>query len=311
MTIHRTRLAPSPTGYLHLGNARTFLINWLMARQAGGQIVLRMEDLDRQRVKPEMAEAALLDLRWLGLDWDEGPVHQSDRLDRYRAAFDRLRELDLAFPCVCTRKEVAAAASAPHAGDEGPTYPGTCRGRFKSASEAENDAGRPPAWRFRVDPAPLPFDDRFLGPTTIDPSDHGGDFVIRSFDGTWSYQLAVTVDDAEMAINEVVRGRDLVPSTPRQILLHRALGSTPPTFTHLPLVLDRDGRRLAKRHGDTELRELRENGVEPGIVLAHVARLSGMETDGDAVTAEELVRHFELQKVPPEDLAPFPLPWQS
>lgn len=300
MIAVRTRLAPSPTGTLHLGNARTFLINWLAARRAGGAIVLRIEDIDRARCKREFVDRCLDDLRWLGLTWDEGPIFQSDRLDAYEHAFARLVARGAIYPCVCTRKEIAAAASAPHADDEGPSYPGTCRDRFADAADATRAAGRAPAWRFRVEPGAVEFDDVVLGRIALDPSRSGGDFVVRSFDGTFAYQLAVVVDDGAMGITDVVRGDDLVPSTPRQILLHRALGTTPPRFAHVPLVVGADGRRLSKRHGDADLGRLRAAGVEAGLVLARLARASGIDVEAERVTADELIARFDWSRVPRE-----------
>lgn len=303
----RTRLAPSPTGRLHLGNARTFLITWLLARQAGGRVVLRIEDLDRQRVKAGLTECALADLAWLGLDWDEGPIVQSDRLDAYAAAAARLGERGLLYPCVCSRREVRAA-SAPHAEDEW-TYPGTCRDRFADVDAARRATGREPALRFRVPAGVVRFHDGFCGPTGIDPSQVGGDFVVRSVDGTWSYQLAVAVDDAAMGITDVIRGDDLVPSTPRQILLLAALCHAAPRYTHLPLVLDHDGHRLAKRHGDRELAALREAGVPAQRVVALLARWCGIDAIGDAAHAADLIARFDLARVPREPLRIGSLPF--
>lgn len=294
--MNRTRLAPSPTGRLHLGNARTFLINWLLARQEGARVVLRIEDLDAARCRPELLRTALDDLRWLGLTHDEGPFLQSERLPTFARAADELRAGGLVYPCVCTRREVRAA-SAPHAEDEEITYPGTCRGRFATEEEARDHAGRTPALRFRVPPGEVEFEDRVLGATRIDPSIRGGDFVIRSPDGMWSYQLAVAVDDAAMGVTDVVRGDDLVPSTPRQILILRALGNAAPRYAHVPLVLDADGRRLAKRHGDTELAALRDAGISAERVLATVAGLCGIDA-GRETSAAELVPRFDLARLP-------------
>ncbi|CAA9376634.1 MAG: Glutamyl-Q tRNA(Asp) synthetase, partial [uncultured Phycisphaerae bacterium] len=219
-----TRLAPSPTGALHLGNARTFLVNWALARRLGWRVVLRIEDLDGPRVKRGADQAAIDDLRWLGIDWDYGPVRQSDRSALYHSAADRLVAAGLAYPCACTRKEVELAASAPHAEDGSAVYPGTCRGRFASVAEARAATGREPAVRFRVpddaEAAVVGWDDQFLGRRAVDAR-RLGDFVIAKADGTAAYQLAVVVDDADAGVTQVVRGDDLVDSTPRQILLYR------------------------------------------------------------------------------------------
>jgi len=290
----RTRLAPSPTGSLHLGNARTFLITYWMARQARGHVVLRVEDIDQGRSRRRFMDQQIKDLRWLGLDWDEGPVLQSERLSLYERAFEQLKAAGAIYPCTCSRKEVLAAASAPHADDDTPTYPGTCRDRYRDEAQAAAERGRPPCWRFRVAEGVIAFDDRMLGPVESDPSKVGGDFVVRSTDGTFSYQLAVTVDDAAQLITEVVRGDDLVASTPRQILLYRALGHPVPRFTHLPLVVDEHGRRLSKRRGDLDLSKLRQRGVDAREVVDLIARQSGL-ANGDAARDG-----FDLGNVPRE-----------
>src|SRR3954447_1163354 len=252
MPMAVTRLAPSPTGALHLGNARTFLINWMLARQNGWKIILRIEDIDGPRVKAGADTQAIEDLRWLGIDWDEGPIYQLPRMPMYRAAIEQLVEMKLAYPCICSRKEVESAASAPHAEDGATIYPGTCRGRFASIDEAKAASGKEPAIRFAVPDAVIEWTDLFAGTAAINPAHELGDFVIAKADGTPAYQLAVVVDDAAMGITNIVRGDDLLDSTPRQILLYEALGlsNRTPTYYHLPLVVGTDGRRLAKRHGD-------------------------------------------------------------
>ena len=295
-----TRLAPSPTGALHLGNARTFLINWLMARQGGWKIILRIEDLDGPRIKRGADQLAIEDLRWLGLDWDEGPVYQSARRERYRAAIDQLSRVERAYPCVCTRREVDLAASAPHAEDGAAIYPGTCRDQFKSIGDARSSRGREPALRFDTRGQRITFDDGFSGHHEFDVERDLGDFVIAKADGTPAYQLAVVVDDAEMGVTDVVRGDDLLDSTPRQILLYRALGLADriPRYFHLPLVIGPDGRRLAKRHGDTRLATYRGAGASAGRVLAMLARWSGTPDVDDDVTARQLIDRFDLLRVP-------------
>lgn len=293
------RLAPSPTGALHLGNARTFLLAWLSARAQQGRVVLRVEDIDGPRVKPESTQAAIEDLRWLGLDWDGEVVVQSQRLSLYARAAERLVAQGLAYPCTCTRKEVEEAASAPHEGpgNDGPVYPGTCRGRFASLAEAKATTGREAALRVRVDVAAVPFDDRFVG---AQAGRVVGDFVVQKRDCGPAYQLAVVVDDAENGVTEVVRADDLLPSTPRQLLLYRALGLEPPSFAHLPLVVGDDGLRLAKRHGDTSLRHLRQRGASAGAVVGFLARISGLRTTAAATTPRELLADFDLARVPRE-----------
>jgi glutamyl-tRNA synthetase len=292
------RLAPSPTGAQHLGNARTYLAAWLSARSAGGRVLVRIEDIDSPRVKPGAAAQALADLRWLGLDWDGEPVVQTERLPVYEAALDRLKQRDLVYPCTCTRSDVAAAASAPHAEHEPPTYPGTCVGRTPADAPVLAAAGVPFAWRFRVTDSPA-FVDRFRGPTAIDLRAAGGDFVVWKAAGTPAYQLAVVAHDAAQGVTEVLRGDDLVPSTPRQLLLYRALGWEPPAFAHLPLVVGPDGRRLAKRHGDTRLAALREAGVKPEAVVGLLAWSCGWLAEVRPVTPRELLPRFRLAAIPP------------
>ncbi|MBI3724231.1 tRNA glutamyl-Q(34) synthetase GluQRS, partial [bacterium] len=280
----RTRLAPSPTGALHLGNARTFLLTWLWARNAGAGVTLRMEDIDSPRVKPGAAREALFDLRWLGIDWDEGPdlggafapYTQTERLARYEEALAKLRARGLIYPCVCTRKEIEASASAPHGPeDDGARYPGTCRGRFATADDARKLSGREPAWRFLAREGPVSFDDLFAGAQSHDVSRSVGDFVVARAQGP-AYQLAVVVDDAAMGISHVIRGDDLLSSTPRQLLLYEALGLAPPAFLHVPLVVGKDGLRLAKRHGDTRVSSYRERGVKPERLVGLLASWSGL-----------------------------------
>ncbi len=272
------RLAPSPTGGLHLGHARTFFLAWLAVRRGGGRLILRVEDIDTTRVRPGMAEAALVDLRWLGLDWDEGPdvggphapYEQSRRMGRYQAALDLLKSQERVYPCTCTRAEIARAASAPHAEEEGPTYPGTCSAR--TAREADSLGNRAFAWRFRVPAGSVSWEDLVLGFCSLDPSGVGGDFTLARSDAGPSYQLAVVVDDAEMGVTQVVRGEDLTTSTPRQILIHQALGLEPPRYAHVPLAIGTDGRRLAKRDNAIKLSTLRESGVDPGKLISWIAR---------------------------------------
>jgi glutamyl-tRNA synthetase len=295
-----TRLAPSPTGAQHLGNARTYLIAWLAARSRGGRVVLRIEDIDSPRVRAGAAAEACEDLRWLGLDWDEGPYVQTERLSLYEAALKQLQERELVYPCTCTRGDIERAASAPHAEHEGPSYPGTCAGRRVADAAALGD--RPFAWRFRAAPGQWRFDDFYLGPTVVDPTTHGGDFVVWKSAGTPAYQLAVVVDDAANGITEVIRGEDLVPSTPRQLQLYAALDLVPPAFAHLPLVVGPDGRRLAKRHGDTRLRSLREAGVKADALLGLLAWSCRWQDELRPVTLPRLLSRFSLSTIPRQPL---------
>jgi glutamyl-tRNA synthetase len=294
----RSRLAPSPTGAQHVGNARTYLIAWLSARSQGAKITLRIEDIDSPRVKPGATAGIIEDLQWLGLDWDDGPFVQTQRLPLYDDALQALRAAEVVYPCTCTRSDIAAAASAPHDEHEGPAYPGTCA--FRQAADAEG-LNRPYAWRFRVSASPE-FDDLFRGPTCIDLRQSGGDFVVWKASRTPAYQLAVVVDDASMGITEVVRGDDLVPSTPRQHLLFQALGWPPPRFAHVPLVVGPDGRRLAKRHGDTRLTALRSAGVAAESLLGLLAWSCGWLAKNEPITARELLPFFRWTTIPHEPL---------
>ncbi len=300
MSCPTTRLAPSPTGALHLGNARTFLVNWLLARQNGWSIRLRIEDLDGPRVKLGADKQAIEDLRWLGLDWDGDPIYQSPRASLYLNAIQFLMSEGAAYPCVCSRREVEFAASAPHAEDGSRRYPGTCRGRFESIQAARDASGREPAIRFRVPDGIVTFNDAFAGERHFNVARDLGDFVIAKADGTPAYQLAVVVDDAQMGVSHIVRGDDLIESTARQILLYRALKMDDriPSWFHLPLVLGPDGFRLAKRHGDSRLAFYRERRVSPARILALLARWCGMEDVAEGARACDLIDRFDLSRVP-------------
>ena len=291
----RGRLAPSPTGAQHVGNARTYLIAWLSARSNDAELALRIEDIDSPRVKPGATEAIFDDLKWLGLDWDGEPVVQTERLPHYEDALCRLQQDELVYPCTCTRSDVAEAASAPHHENATVAYPGTCANR--RVADAASLAGRPFAWRFRVADSPA-FIDGFRGETRIDINRLGGDFVVWKSAGTPAYQLAVVVDDAAMGITEVVRGDDLVESTPRQLLLYRALGLSPPRFVHVPLVIGPDGRRLAKRHGDTRLASLRTAGVRAESLVGLLAWSCGWIERPTPISARDLLPLFQLATIP-------------
>jgi len=276
MNAYRGRLAPSPTGLLHRGHAHTFWIAQQRAEAARGTLILRNDDLDRSRCRPEFVDAMFEDMRWLGLRWSEGPdlggphapYTQSERLPLYRAAFERLRDAGHLFPCTCSRQDVLRAVGAPHAGEDEPIYPGTCRARWRGKSEIRNPKSET-NWRFRVpDGEVIAFADLAAGPQRAIAGVDFGDFLVWRKDDLPSYQLACTVDDALMGITEVVRGADLITSTFRQLLLYRALGWTAPAFYHCPLVLDETGRRLAKRDVSTTLRGLRAAGMSPADVLA-------------------------------------------
>jgi glutamyl-tRNA synthetase len=266
---YRGRLAPSPTGFLHLGHARTFWVAEQRARAKHGTVVLRNEDLDRARCRAEFFEAMLEDLSWLGLKWDEGPdiggahgpYNQSERMPQYVAAFEALRATGKIYPCKCSRKEVARALSAPHGGDDEPIYPGTCRDRIELATKTARAGVN---WRFRVpDSRRIAFLDTGFGAQSFTAGNDFGDFLVWRKDDQPSYQLAVVVDDAAMRITEVVRGADLLLSTARQLLLYEALHLTPPGFHHCFLITDKRGMRLAKRDDSLALRKLRSDGRTP------------------------------------------------
>jgi glutamyl-tRNA synthetase len=282
---------------MHLGNIRSALLGWLQARAAGGAFLLRIEDLDRARCRPQYVDDLMRDLEWLGLTWDEPPLFQSQRDDVYRDALARLEREGLVYPCFCTRAEIARAASAPHGlSDEGPRYPGTCA-HLTAAQVAERARTRAPAHRFRARPGEVRFVDGLLGPYAQDVEAVVGDFVVRRNDGVASYQLAVVVDDAASHITHVLRGDDLLASTPRQLQLYSALGLPAPSFLHVPLVLGEDGKRLAKREGAFALAELRERGLAPERVLGLLAAWSGLG-DGAPVTLDALVRTFRVEALP-------------
>ena len=304
-TAVRGRLAPSPTGYLHLGNAWSFLLCWLAVRSAGGQLVLRMEDIDPDRSRPHYAEAIQRDLDWLGLDWDEGPdkggpfapYTQSERLERYGEVIEELTRLGHTYPCYCTRKELKTMASAPHAEDVGPIYPGTCLGLSASQRVEREVQGRKPALRLHGSEDTV-FQDLVHGEIRMDWRECGGDFPLRRSDGVVAYQLAVAVDDMEQGINLVVRGSDILPCTPRQILLFRILGAQVPRYAHVPLIVDHEGGRLAKRHQSCELRALREAGIKPQALVGYLGHRAGLLSKASMVTPHELLSVFEWSKLP-------------
>jgi glutamyl-tRNA synthetase len=300
---YRGRLAPSPTGAQHVGNARTYLIAWLRARSQGGRVLLRIEDIDSPRIKQGAAVQACEDLRWLGLDWDEGPSVQTERLPVYEEVLRRLQAEERVYPCTCTRSDVERSASAPHDERAGAgqasgasSYPGTCASRCVAEADRLTE---PFSWRFRLQEARSVYEDGYQGRVEVDQVESGGDFVVWKSAGTPAYQLAVVVDDAAQGVTEVVRGDDLIPSTPRQLLLYEALGLAAPRFVHVPLVVGPDGRRLAKRHGDTRLSSLREAGVKCEALLGLLAWSCGWIERRRDISARELLPLFRLESIPP------------
>lgn len=300
----RGRFAPTPSGRMHLGNLLAALLAWLDARSGGGELVLRIEDLDTQRTSRLFAAQLLDDLRWLGLDWDQGGLEpdyrQSRRTACYEEAFRLLEERGLIYPCYCSRTE-RMAASAPHREDGAVVYSGRCF-RLTAAERAELEGqDRRPAWRVRCPDLSVTVEDGNCGTYTENLARDCGDFIVRRSDGVFAYQLAVVVDDALMGVNHVVRGRDLLCSAPRQAWLHEVLGYPPPRFFHTPLLLAPDGRRLAKRDHDLDMGALRER-YSPGELTGLLAWYAGLVDRPEKVTAAELVPLFSWAKVPKNDV---------
>jgi len=290
------RLAPSPTGHLHVGHARSFLLAWWHARSRGGRIVLRIEDLDHERAKPELVDACLADLAWLGLDWDGEVLFQSSDARPYEQAVLELVASGAAYACTCSRKEIQSALSAPHAAGE-LRYAGRCRGRYASPRAAERTTERAVGLRLRVPAAPLELDDGIVGRYRCDVQREVGDFLLARRDGTFAYQLAVVVDDARQGVNEVLRGDDLLSSAARQAHLQHALGLPRPAWFHVPLVVDPAGRRLAKRDRDLTLASLRNGKLDPRRLIAWIARTTGQPTT-EPLAAAELLEDFDLARLP-------------
>jgi glutamyl-tRNA synthetase len=300
------RFAPSPTGVLHVGNLRTALLAWLFARSQGSRFLMRVEDLDSQRVKPGYEEQQLADLEAIGIDWDGAVVRQSERLELYAQAIGRLDDHGLVYPCFCTRAEIREAASAAHGPLPEGAYPGTCRELTQAERRQREANGRPPALRLRANDARVTFSDLLLG----EYEGQVDDFVIRRGDGTPAYNLAVVVDDAAQRVEEVVRGADLIDSTPRQLLLARLLGLPEPAYAHVPLVLGPDGARLAKRHGAVTLADREALGETPQDVVVWMAHSAGLVDAGERPTAQDLVARFDPSRLPrePTTVSPDPAP---
>jgi glutamyl-tRNA synthetase len=308
----RGRFAPSPTGLIHLGNVWTALLAWLDARQRGGAFVLRMEDLDPDRSRPHYAEQLLHDLRWLGLDWNEGPdvggpyapYEQDRRRESYAAALERLIARGLVYRCYCTRAEVRAAASAPHGNAGHESCPNQCARLVEAEQRARQSSGRRPCLRVRMpdEPVMVEFEDLSRGLIREDVTQAAGDFVIRRADGVHAYQLAVVVDDGAMEITHVIRGADLLDSTARQIWLHQLLGYTPPRFGHVPLLVDRDGHRLSKRHAALAIAELRAAGRRPTEIIGSLAHWAGLTPAIEEVQPRDLIGLLDWTHLPRHDI---------
>ncbi len=301
------RFAPTPSGNMHLGNALCYLLAWLSARSQSGGVVLRFEDTDLMRMRPGAVEQTFSDLLWLGLDWDEGPspderggeYFQSCRTEIYDRRFDELRARGLVYPCFCSRRDVRLA-SAPHAEDRAAVYPGTCRA-LSPAEAAERMKKRAPAWRLRLEDERVSFRDRLRGDFSCEILREYGDFPIRRADGVYCYQFTAALDDALMGVTEVLRSRDLLSSAPWQVYLQRLFGFEPPAFVHIPLLLDEQGRRMAKRDFSLSLREVRRQYSAEEVVGA-LGFLAGLQDEPRPCAARELIALYAPEKLPREDI---------
>lgn len=293
----RTRFAPSPTGYIHLGNVWVAFLNWLWTRQHQGTIVLRMEDIDRQRCHAAYAEALMEDLDWLGIDWDEGPgalysygsAVQSERMDFYRAIFEQWKEAGDVYPCFCTRARLRQIASAPHPGEEGPGYDGRCRNLSPEERARET---KTPSWRFRMKTESISFTDLFCG--MQEKTLHAGtdDLVLVRADGMIAYQLAASADDGAMGITHVFRGRDLLSSAPAQICLLQKMQRIPPVYAHLPLLVDSSHVRLSKRQHGITIRDMREAGITAEQIIGRLLFWAGAVPEGERISAGEALKEI-------------------
>lgn len=293
------RFAPTPSGRLHLGNILCAMLAYLSARSRGGRFLLRIEDVDVPRCPRSLAQQCIDDLTWLGFTWDEAPVYQSERTDIYRAALDRLTEAGHTYPCFCTRAQLMSLA-APNLGDTQVIYPGTCAA-LSPEEAAERAKTRAPAIRLRVPEEDVSFTDGLFGAQTENLARDCGDFILRRSDGLYGYQLAVVVDDALQEVTEIVRGRDILSATPRQLYLQRLLGCPQPEYVHIPLLVDAQGRRLAKRDKDLDLTALSQR-FSPADILGMLATAAGLTEDVRPLTLEQLIPLFDWAKIKREDL---------
>jgi len=301
----RTRFAPSPSGHLHIGNARTAIMNWLFSKHTGGQFILRIEDTDQERSSRDSEKAILNDLNWLGLNWDEGPetdgaygpYHQSERLDFYKQVAQKLSDAGKAYPCYCTAEELEARRKDQIAKGQTTGYDGRCRGLSNSQIQAREREGRKPVLRFHAENTDVTFQDMVKGSITI-PGDHLSDFVIARADGMPMYNFSCVVDDHLMAISHVIRGDDHVSNTPRQILLYNDLEWELPQFAHIPMILGKDRNRLSKRHGATSVAQYREAGYLPETLMNFLSLLSWSSESGDEIlSADRLIEEFDFNRV--------------
>ena len=287
------RFAPSPTGRMHLGNVFSALLSWLSAKSQGGQWLLRIEDIDPGRSRQAYADLLMNDLEWLGLSWDGEPVYQSQRSDIYEHYFQMLKAQGMTYPCYCTRADLLAT-QAPHESDGRVVYPGTCR-------HLPPQPGKPAATRLIVPDSDISFVDGHYGVQSVNLAHQVGDFIIRRKDGAWAYQLAVVIDDALMGVTEVVRGCDLLLSSPQQMYVAQLLGFTSPQFIHLPLLCNAQGQRLSKRDGGLDMASLRQSNTAPEII-GKLAQIAGLQSTPDPVTPEDLLASFSWEKVPQENV---------
>lgn len=293
------RFAPTPSGKLHLGNILCAMLAYLSARHEGGKFLLRIEDLDLPRCPAVLSNQVIADLQWLGFTWDEAPLWQSLRSDVYQQALDQLTDAGLTYPCFCTRAQLHASA-APNLGDTQFVYAGTCRS-LSPAERAALYAIRKPALRLHVPDETITFTDGLFGVTSEHLANDCGDFILKRSDGLFGYQLAVVVDDAACGVNQVVRGRDILSATPRQLSLQRALGLSQPAYIHIPLLMDSDGRRLAKRDHDLDLSQLARS-FNPNELLGMLAFTAGLLDEPEPLSLEQLIPRFDWGRIPTHDL---------
>ena len=296
------RFAPTPSGRMHLGNVFSALMAWLSVRSKGGALLLRIEDLDTLRCPRENEELLREDLMWLGLGWDREQPRQSEKTEFYEETLCKLKEAGQVFPCWCTRGDLKNAPNAPHASDGHPIYPGTCR-ELTEAERRSRWAERPPLWRLRVPDETVTFVDGHYGEYSENLAAECGDFILRRADGVFAYQLAVVADDIQAGVTEVVRGRDLISSTPRQLYLYRLLGAAPPRYCHVPLLTAPDGRRLSKRDRDLDLGALRQK-YAPEEIIGALGHAAGLLPEYRPCAAAELVKAFDWDKISRADITP-------
>ena len=308
MTPVRGRFAPSPTGRMHAGNIFASLMAWLQVRSQGGQMVLRIEDLDEARSKPHFIDLIQQDLELLGLTWDHGPYYQSVRDEAYEEAFQRISEQARLYPCFCTRADLAAV-SAPHLGEKA-VYPGTCRHLSPAEAELRIQAGEDAAWRVEVPSRSFGFEDALQGSYGQQLSEGCGDFILRRKDGAFAYQLAVVVDDASQGVTSVTRGIDLLSSTPQQMFLLDLLGYPHPEYLHVPLLVNEQGRRLSKRDGDASLEEMLTRFRTPQGIIGHIAFLAGLQPEDEPATPDELIAVYDRDSLKERLQGQISIPWE-